>query len=408
MNVGGIDAPRCAATFAGLVYAGVTQVNVCIRTAWRAPRRCHHVPLRRRLQPARHHRPAIIAIPLKSGRSADQWSCQLTHHHHHRQFLEWLFDAWITGDQPYTQSVRSAAPYKYILSLPERAIRSLGALSGGLLREIGNVALPASVRRTTLYRTMVEVALRFLIEEVGQVEGVYPSEGRLAENFLLKRTASHGIELLGILAFHASPVWVLAALADATGGGRKLILEIADALKEEGLLERDARFETMDQVLLGLEKTSDHMATTLNMPPVDIAGLRREWDQLKQELATIPPKKVPALERIEGVWEESAELPRNSRGDRSSACRRCWPSPPWPTFPPTCCGCRAPPVPRCAAPGACSAIRFWTTTRRRSGKSRRTGFFAYWSREFRPYLRGAAEQFAPDHESLTERLLKRS
>jgi uncharacterized protein (TIGR03437 family) len=30
VSIGGIDAPRCAATFAGLVYAGVTQVNVCI------------------------------------------------------------------------------------------------------------------------------------------------------------------------------------------------------------------------------------------------------------------------------------------------------------------------------------------------------------------------------------------
>src|ERR1035441_2488139 len=37
------------------------------------------------------------------------------------------------------QSVSSPARYKYILSLPERAVRSLGALSGGLLREIGNV-----------------------------------------------------------------------------------------------------------------------------------------------------------------------------------------------------------------------------------------------------------------------------
>ena len=27
---GGVAAPRCAATFAGLVYAGVTQVNVCV------------------------------------------------------------------------------------------------------------------------------------------------------------------------------------------------------------------------------------------------------------------------------------------------------------------------------------------------------------------------------------------
>src|SRR5207302_3414165 len=160
--------------------------------------------------------------------------------------------------------------YKYILSLPERVVRSLGALCGGLLREIGNVALPASVRRTTLYRTMVDVALRFLIEEVGQVEHIYPAEGRLAESFLLKRTASHGIELLGILAFHASPVWILAALADATGGGRKLIQEISQALKEEGLLDPATNFESMEQVLDGLEKTSGHLATTLNLPPVNL------------------------------------------------------------------------------------------------------------------------------------------
>src|SRR4051794_7293907 len=153
------------------------------------------------------------------------------------------------------QEVSSAPSYKYILSLPERVIRSLGALSGGLLREIGNVALPASVRRTILYRTMVEVTLRFLIQEVGEVEGVYPSEGRLAEKFLVQRGASHGIELLGILAFHASPVWILAALADATGGGRKLIQEISQALKEEGLLDPATNFENMEQVLDGLEKT---------------------------------------------------------------------------------------------------------------------------------------------------------
>ena len=30
VSVGGVDSPPCAATFAGLVYAGVTQVSVCI------------------------------------------------------------------------------------------------------------------------------------------------------------------------------------------------------------------------------------------------------------------------------------------------------------------------------------------------------------------------------------------
>jgi type VI protein secretion system component VasA len=37
----------------------------------------------------------------------------------------------------------------------------------------------------------------------------------------------------------------------------------------------------------------------------------------------------------------------------------------------------------------------------------RTGFSAYWKREFRPYLRAAAEQFAPEHVSMTERLIRK-
>jgi len=292
-----------------------------------------------------------------------------------------------------------------VLSLPERAVRSLSALSGGLLREIGNVALPASVRRTTLYRTMVEVALRFMIEEVGEVEGVYPTEDHLAENFLLKRTASHGIELLGILAFHASPIWILAALADATGGGRKLIQEISQALKEEGLLEPGATFETMDQVLDGLETTSEHLAVTLNMPPVRVATLRQEWTRLKEELATIPPRNVPRLERLESVW---AQLRAAARQQQRSVFT----------------------VSSAMALSAVSHLPanvFWLSKAARSAARRtgkvlgeaildhytgtlaeisRTGFGAYWTREFRPYLRGAAEQFAPGHKSLTERLLQ--
>ncbi len=301
----------------------------------------------------------------------------------------------------------AAAPYRYILSLPERVIRSLGALSGGLLREIGAVALPSTVRRTTLYRTMVDVALQFLIQEVGQVEGVYPSEERLAESFLLQRTASHGIDLLGILAFQASPVWVLAALADAAGGGRTMIREIAQALKEEGLLEGDARFETMEQVLDGLERTSSHLATTLNLPPVDVAGLRLEWRRLKDELRTMPPKRIPTLERVERVWENLRESAREQQRSvflvsslmalstlRHVPARALWLS-------------------RAARSAARrtgkvlgeAVLDHYTDT---LAEIRRRGFSDYWRQEFRPYLRAAAEQFAPDHESLTERWLGRS
>jgi hypothetical protein len=39
----------------------------------------------------------------------------------------------------------------YLLSLPERVIRSALGLSAGLLREIGELVLPRTVRRGQLY-----------------------------------------------------------------------------------------------------------------------------------------------------------------------------------------------------------------------------------------------------------------
>src|SRR5271154_7523256 len=101
---------------------------------------------------------------------------------------------------------------RYAVSLPERVVRSVAALAGGLIRELGTVTVPPSIRRTKSYQMMVDIALRFMIEQVGEVKGVYPSGGQLANNFLARRTAGHGIELAGLLAVCASPGWVLGAL----------------------------------------------------------------------------------------------------------------------------------------------------------------------------------------------------
>src|SRR5947209_2319796 len=75
----------------------------------------------------------------------------------------------------------------FLLSLPERGVRSATALAGGLLREVGDVAIPKTVRRSRLYRNLVEVTLRFLIQQVGQVKDVYPGEENLSEGFLVRR-----------------------------------------------------------------------------------------------------------------------------------------------------------------------------------------------------------------------------
>src|SRR5439155_12456442 len=119
-----------------------------------------------------------------------------------------------------------------------------------------------------LFRNLVESTLRFLIEQVGQLKDALPREEKLPEDFLVRRAAGNGIELIGILTFRASPVWVLAALADASGAGRFLVREITASLKAEGLLEPGAEFDTVEEMLVGLEASAGRLAATVNMPPL--------------------------------------------------------------------------------------------------------------------------------------------
>src|SRR5687768_16945497 len=181
----------------------------------------------------------------------------------------------------------------YLVSMPERALRSLAGLSAGLLHEISEITMPRVIRRGRLYQNLVEATLRFMIETVGNVEGVYPTGEQLSEDFLLRRTAGNGIEFIGILAFRASPVWVLAALADASGAGRYLVREIAASLKAEGLLDPGTEFDTVDAMLVGLEASAARLAETVNTPPLDVKSLRQEWNALRSDLAKIPPRQLP-------------------------------------------------------------------------------------------------------------------
>jgi hypothetical protein len=193
---------------------------------------------------------------------------------------------------------------RYAASLPERLVRSTSALAAGVNREPATVTLPVGVRRGPLKRNHDDVTLEFLIESVGEVRGTHSTLHQLGENFLLRRAAGNGIELMGVLAFRASPVWVLAALADICGFGRQVIPEVAAALKAEGLLAPAETFETMEQLLEGLERGSAALAETVNAPPLDVAGLRQEWSKLIREARRLPAPQLPSVVAVTSLWQE--------------------------------------------------------------------------------------------------------
>lgn len=294
----------------------------------------------------------------------------------------------------------------YLLSLPERILRSGLGLGAGIAREIGEVALPDGVRRTRLYQNLVDTTLRFLIEQVGGVEGTYAQDEPLPEDFLKRRSAGNVIEALGIVAFRASPVWVLAALADVCGMGRQLIPEIANALKSEGLLDKETQFTSVDQMLDGLESTSSRLAESVNTPPLDVATLRQEWQALREEARTIP-KALPSRDTVAGLWTQlQSEAGRQNRSvfETSSMIAVSAVK----SLPQGARWLSASAMVGASRTGQILATALLDHYRTTLDDIRQTGFATFAARQLGPYVRAAVGQFSPERATLTERFLERS
>lgn len=294
----------------------------------------------------------------------------------------------------------------YLITLPERLVRSVVGLGAGLAREVSDLVLPDSVRNGQLYRAMVDTTLRFLIEQVGGAEGTYPAEARLPGDFLARRAAGNVVEMLGVVAFRASPVWVLAGMADLCGLGRHMIPQLADELKKQGLLDQEATFESVDQLLDGLEKTSARMASAINTLPIDVASLRSEWNAIREEARKLQPSSLPSPDMVIAVWDRlRAEAAAQNRSvfETSSALAlstlRSVPE-----------GLRW--LSASAVAGAGRAGRVFGAAllehyRQTLDEVRQTGYAEHAGRQLGPYVKAAVAQFSPEQRTLTERLLAR-
>jgi hypothetical protein len=295
---------------------------------------------------------------------------------------------------------------EYLASFPERLIRSTVGLGAGVAREVGEVVVPDGIRQGQLYQNLVATTLRFLIEQVGGAEGLYRTDEKLGEDFLARRTAGNILEFAGIVAFRASPVWVLAALADLCGMGRHLIPEISDELKAEGLLDKEAEFSSVDQILDGLEKTSSRLASTVNTPPLDIASLRTEWQALRDEARLLAPSSLPSRESIEQLWTQLKS--ESAKQDRSvfemssmlavSAAGRIPDGVRWLSASARSAASRTGQV------VGSNLLEYYSRT---LADVREIGFITFTGRQLRPYVQAAVVQFSPKRPTLTERLIDR-
>jgi hypothetical protein len=176
---------------------------------------------------------------------------------------------------------------RYDVSLPERLVRSLSALLGGAAHETAQLVLPRVVRRSRFYEATAKNLLRILVELVGGVETAEAADlpaGRLA----VRKGAGNVVELSSIAAFGFSPLWLLAGASDLLRGSRVYLTALVVELKRAGVLAEDVEVGSVEELLGVLERGTGRTAVLVDVPPLELAELRRSFAELAAEREALP------------------------------------------------------------------------------------------------------------------------
>ena len=173
------------------------------------------------------------------------------------------------------------------------------------MHETAEVLLPRFARRSRLYEATAKNLLRIAIELVGAVERPQEADAPEADELAKRKVAGNAVELGSIAAFGFSPLWLLAGAADVLHGSRVYLDALTAELKRTGVLEEGAEIATVDDLLGALEGASGTSARLVDIPPLELAALRRSLADLRANAGELPrPRDLAAL--YEGLRRTAA------------------------------------------------------------------------------------------------------
>ena len=185
----------------------------------------------------------------------------------------------------------------YTLSIPERYLRGLTALTGGMLKETTDLVLPDFVRDTTSYNIFVGNLLRFAVENVGGVEGLYDDD-TLEGEYATRKVLGNAIEGIGIATIHASPLWIFAFFADSVKGGQAYLDRLHDELIDKGYIESEKTSASLKELLAGLERTTTSFAQNIDTPPLSREEISGNIDEIRESISELWYRTGKAAEDI--------------------------------------------------------------------------------------------------------------
>lgn len=209
----------------------------------------------------------------------------------------------------FQESVRKQLGY--LLSLPERTLRSLSALVGGASLLVSETLLPVALRESTFYRILIGDTQRYLVEQVAQVARDLPETAEsdtVTADYAQRKLTGAVLETVGLLSVQFSPLWVFAIVGDAAAGSKLFLNRLVGQLKKNGVIPPDAHITELVDVLNVMQTASEKSATVIDTPPLSRADLAKLVNDLKTSYQQMFAKTADLLPRLETVWGQLEQV----------------------------------------------------------------------------------------------------
>lgn len=209
----------------------------------------------------------------------------------------------------------------YVLSIPERLIKTSLAVGGGLVKELTERLLPNVLQETQLFKVFVIRGNRFLLEQIAGVKDLYEDENANPD-YASRKVVSNVIEVSSLLTLHLSPVLLLAAASDVMKGAHGILDVLVADLKREGVIDNAAQVENFNDFLNNMHGFTVKLADRADLPPLSLHELQELGSEVKQDVLDLQQrqqldqKDVESLahslhqeaEQGRSIWETASAL----------------------------------------------------------------------------------------------------
>ncbi len=217
----------------------------------------------------------------------------------------------LTGGEPEAAAAPTSHPLGYVLSLPERLLRSGTGLLGGALRESAALLVPQSFQSSRTYSVMVQQMLDFLVRDVGRVElEGPPSANDEVDHFVARKAVGNFVDMASLATLHVSPMLLLAVVSDIAYGSQAYLKELSAELKAQGVIAENSTIDHVNDLLHAVSDASAATSNVFNTPPLSVEALKTTIEETRAAVSSMNPSQVLPQAEMERMWEDMRSIAR--------------------------------------------------------------------------------------------------